>query len=344
MDKDFETSWKEFFQKSRDKRNSIVALIALITGTVLILPDVLLTDSYPTHLLYLRIGASAIGFLGFILYKLKKIENGVMVLSYALPVFIVTPYMISTLENLTAVTQQNNTLAVVGIFFIAIFVLKSNEWIIMCSVLYLSYFLFLYFQGNFPFTVYLTHGGSLVLIGFFTFPFITRVKNRMMKENHKLNYEVESQKEELEYYANNDLLTGAFNRRGGMKILKQLILMTQRHQIPLSICFIDINGLKEVNDKEGHDAGDRLIQTVASRFLDNIRKSDSLFRFGGDEFIAVFPGCNLEESEIILNKITDKSLFSFGLAEYKENMTEEEFIKAADQSMYRNKQEKPDND
>lgn len=350
MEQDFEASWKEHYIKSGDRRNGIVAIIALITGTILILPDVLLTPDYPLHLLHVRIGASVIGFLGYLLFKLKKIGNGTMVLFYALPVFIVTPYMVAILKDLTAVTQQNNTLAVVGIFFIAMFVLRTYEWIIICLVLYLSYFIILFNFGAFPFADYLSHGGSLVLIGFFTFPIITTMKYRLMRENYKLNFEVQCQKEELEYYANNDILTGAFNRRGGMKILEQSIRMTQRHEIPLSICFIDINGLKQVNDRQGHDVGDIMIKTIARLFRENIRKSDSIFRFGGDEFITIFPGCSLDDSQAILDKVlyavsTFKSeetkeiplAFSHGLAQYRENMSVEDLIKAADKEMYKDK-------
>lgn len=350
MDQNFEESWNEHYRDLGDKRNGKVALIALIAGTLLILPDVLLSESYPLHLLHVRIGASAIGFLGYFLFRFGKIGSEAMILFYALPVFIVTPYMVAILDNTTAVTQQNNTLAVVGIFFIALFILRAANWIIICIVLYSSYFTILLYFGYFDFTEYLFHGGSLVLIGFFTFPFVARFRYRFMKENFKLNFEVKCQKEELEYYANNDILTGAFNRRGGMNILEQSMRITQRHEIPLTICFIDINGLKKVNDRQGHNAGDILIKTIARLFRENIRKSDSLFRFGGDEFIAIFPGCSLDDSRPIVDKViyavsTYKSdeteniplKLSYGLAQYKEGMTVEDLIKSADQEMYKYK-------
>lgn len=348
--KDFEESWKEQYKQIGDKRNGKVALIALLAGTLLIFPDVLLSESYPFHLLQVRIGASSIGFLGYILFRFKKIPSETMVLFYALPVFIVTPYMVAILDNITAVTQQNNTLAVVGIFFIAMFIMRALTWAIICIVLYLSYFVFLEYYGHFPFSEYLFHGGSLVLIGFFTFPIIARIRYRLLRENFKLNYEVRCQKEELEFYANNDILTGAFNRRGGMKILEQSIGITQRHGIPLTICFIDINGLKQVNDELGHDAGDLMIRTISHLFRDNIRKSDSLFRFGGDEFISVFPGSSLKESRPIVDKVLKAASqfhsaetediplkFSYGLAQFKEGMTLGDLIRTADQEMYRDK-------
>ena len=350
VDIDFEKSWQKHYDALGDRRNKIVALVALIAGTILILPDVIFSENYSQSLLNIRILASSIGFIGYVIFVFKKINNRIMVLFYAIPVFSVSAYMVAIETDITTITQLNNTLAVVGIFFIALFILKVSTWIIICLVLYASYFGFIMMFGELPLSEYLFHGGSLVIIGFLTFPIIVKVRYGMLKENYKLAYEVERQKEELEFYANNDLLTGAFNRRGGMKILEQSISMSRRHNIPLSISFIDINGLKKVNDEFGHASGDILIQTIASLVKDNIRKSDSLFRFGGDEFIIVFPGCSMEENKLIMKKIRKASddyesadtsgfdiTFSYGLAEYDENMTIDDFIKSADREMYNDK-------
>jgi diguanylate cyclase (GGDEF)-like protein len=347
LDKTFETAWIERFNFLSDKRNRTVALVALITGTALIIPDVMLTANYSSSLLILRIFASSIGFLGYFLFLMNKMNNRTMVLFYALPVFSISSYMVALMSDTSSITQMHTTMAVAGIFFIALFILKMSTWIIICVVLYLSYFISIVLLGQLPLSEYLVHGGSLVIIGFLTFPLVARIKYRMMKENFMLSYEVQRQKEELEFYANNDILTEAFNRRGGIKILEQTMSISRRHKIPLSISFIDINGLKKVNDEHGHASGDILIKTIAQLIKENIRKSDSLFRFGGDEFVIIFPGCSLEENKHIMLKIRKAAAdyrsedteefniaFSYGLSEFTEDMSVDDFIKSADKEMY----------
>ncbi len=350
MTDNFEKSWKQYYKTAGDKRNKKVAIIALLAGTVLIVPDVLFTPDYSRMILSLRVVASLIGFIGYFLFLFKFINNRVMVLLYALPVFILSSYMVAIETDHTIITQLNNTLAVVGIFFMATFILNVTSWIIICASLYVSYILSVLIVGELQFSQYLLHGGSLVLIGFLTFPFISRIRYKLNRENYKLNFEVNQQKEKLEFYANNDLLTHAFNRRGGMKILEQAISISNRHHLPLSICFVDIDGLKKVNDEFGHAAGDILIQTISGLITGNIRESDILFRLGGDEFIIVFPGCTIEDSNHIMELIRNKTSeyksddtkkfnvsFSYGLSEYDGVKTIDEFIISADKAMYSDK-------
>ena len=346
----FESAWKEDFRRQSDRRNGMVCLIILILGTAIIIPDVLLAEAYPLWLTALRAGVSLIGFVGYLLFRLKKISNRVMVLLYAVPMFALTAFIVALQTDIVAVLQITNTLGIVGLFFVAFFILSASSWILIGAVLYISYFLSLSLIGPFPLSDYLSHGGFLILLGFLTFPFITSIRYRLIRENFKLQFEINSQKNELEFYANNDILTGVYNRRGGMTILGKMIKMSKRHDIPLTISFIDINGLKRVNDDYGHAVGDRLIRIVADLLKERIRVSDTLFRVGGDEFIAAFPGCRTRESRDIMESVRSAAAelsagdscefpvaFSFGIAEYDGSMSIDDLIKAADREMYLDK-------
>lgn len=335
---EFKDAWESYYREFGDKRNGVVALLILLLGTLVILPDYFFADSYPKDILILRIIVSILGFLGLLLFYFKLISNRVMILIYAIPMFILTTYMISRVMDPLDITQQTNTLGIVGIFFMGVLILDTRSWIIISSTVILSYVIFILFFGANLTSEYLAHGGFLMVAGFITFPIIARIRYRLQRDNYIMAYEIKCQKEDLEYYANNDILTGVFNRRGGMQILQKAISMAHRHNLPLTLCFLDLNGLKMVNDSGGHAEGDRFIEHVADSIRGRVRESDTVFRFGGDEFIIIFPGCNKEEALMIINDIEGVQRdFSFGIAEYKEGMTLDELINKADKSMYVNK-------
>ncbi|MPN29135.1 Diguanylate cyclase DosC [bioreactor metagenome] len=107
--------------------------------------------------------------------------------------------------------------------------------------------------------------------------------------------------DKVKYYSEFDEMTGVYNRRAGFKRLSQV--NTNKTSCTISICFVDINGLKEVNDSFGHDTGDELIKTVVLGIKDNIRNDDFITRLGGDEFLIVFSGIAKDEAEVIWDRI-----------------------------------------
>lgn len=109
--------------------------------------------------------------------------------------------------------------------------------------------------------------------------------------------------DEIKYYSEYDAMTGVFNRRTGFEKLKQLYKNIEKNEKLVSVCFIDINGLKDVNDFLGHDAGDELIITVTRGIQNNIRSNDFLARLGGDEFLIIFEGLDEAEAEAAWQRI-----------------------------------------
>lgn len=116
----------------------------------------------------------------------------------------------------------------------------------------------------------------------------------------------QAEKERIKYFSKYDTMTGIYNRRAGFARMAQLYQELRNSNLPMSLCFIDINGLKEVNDYLGHEVGDVLILTVVDAIRSNIRSNDFLARLGGDEFIIVFYGLDEMQAEEIWTRISQR--------------------------------------
>ena len=169
--------------------------------------------------------------------------------------------------------------------------------------------------------------------------------------------ERKKKEEQLSHFATTDILTGVYNRRMGMELLGKEIKITKRRNSLLSICFLDLDGLKKVNDEHGHQEGDKLLKKVALVIKNNIRESDIFCRMGGDEFLVIFPDSSEEAAEGIWQRIltdfqkmnrSQKCKYpmhvSHGIVEYHKGCFEEgkeidELIELVDKRMYKEKQQ-----
>jgi diguanylate cyclase (GGDEF)-like protein len=158
---------------------------------------------------------------------------------------------------------------------------------------------------------------------------------------------VESLASEVYKLAALDQLTGLYNRRSGEQRLAQEISRAQRHGRPLTVLLMDLDGLKQVNDKHGHAAGDMVLKGFAERLQRAIRGSDLAVRLGGDEFMVLLPECRVEEVrhvlarveglEVIYNNEKIPCRFSRGWTDYKAGEAPQELLKRADDALYENK-------
>lgn len=159
-------------------------------------------------------------------------------------------------------------------------------------------------------------------------------------------------RERIKYFSEYDTMTGVFNRRAGLELLDKTYRDVMKNGGKVSICFIDINGLKQVNDNLGHEAGDELILSVVVVMKKYMRQSDFITRLGGDEFLIVFIDANEEQAENIWNRVNDEYKkineienrkymisVSHGIEEFKFNSNEyiDNIINLADEKMYNEK-------
>lgn len=112
-------------------------------------------------------------------------------------------------------------------------------------------------------------------------------------------------KEQVQYYSEYDVMTNSYNRNAGIQRLNLLYKNLTKSNCTTSLCFLDVNGLKEVNDVLGHEAGDELLITVANTIRSRIRADDFMIRFGGDEFVVVFSGVAAEQAEQVWARIVE---------------------------------------
>lgn len=159
--------------------------------------------------------------------------------------------------------------------------------------------------------------------------------------------------EQLQYYATVDTMTGVLNRRTGLTLLEKQIKLMQRNKSTLSICFIDADNLKFVNDTFGHDEGDDFIIIITDIMRSSVRRSDTLCRLGGDEFLIILPDCRKEKAEEVWSNIKKKIdafndqdakpytfSLSHGCAEYtwEDDLLTDKLLSQADKRMYEEKQ------
>ena len=155
----------------------------------------------------------------------------------------------------------------------------------------------------------------------------------------------------LEFLSNNDALTNVSNRRDFEEKLNYHLNIFKRRKNDISLVFIDIDNFKDLNDKYGHEIGDRVLKRVAEILKSEIRKTDLLARWGGEEFIITLVDSNLESSKKITEKLrvliqTDIKLkeiisqeisASFGLTLLEESDSLEKLVARADEAMYKAK-------
>ncbi len=103
---------------------------------------------------------------------------------------------------------------------------------------------------------------------------------------------------ELKEQAIRDPLTGVYNRRYFNQIIAQERNRAKRYDHPITFLMIDVNRFKEINDRFGHQTGDKVLQTVASLLAGEVRETDLVVRYGGDEFLIVLPETDEETSAL----------------------------------------------
>jgi len=152
----------------------------------------------------------------------------------------------------------------------------------------------------------------------------------------------------LEEMATVDALTGAYNRRKFDDDLKSIIKQQERYSISFSLVLFDIDNFKNINDCFGHNEGDHVLQCISRLVIKNIRATDTLFRWGGEEFILILPQLKLESAKVVAEKIRNliqyhdfgieqKITISLGVGEYKPNENKDQIIIRVDNALLKAK-------
>ncbi|MCE7859652.1 MAG: diguanylate cyclase [Chloroflexi bacterium CFX2] len=164
--------------------------------------------------------------------------------------------------------------------------------------------------------------------------------------------EIELLQEELREQSIRDPLTGLFNRRYLEETFERELARAIREETTLSVCMADIDNFKSFNDRHGHKAGDLVLKTLAEIFTTHSRAADVVCRYGGEEFLILMPGADLdttarraedwrsifEQSRIEFDGEILSTTLSLGVAVFPhQGRTSDEVIKLADEALYLSK-------
>jgi len=158
--------------------------------------------------------------------------------------------------------------------------------------------------------------------------------------------------EELKGLATIDTLTEVLNRGSGLLFFNKQLKLSKRNNSKLSICYLDVNGLKTINDTYGHQEGDETLKLVSGFLKETIREGDIACRLGGDEFLLILPQCPIDQALVVWKRMADKVAdfntskkkpyiisLSHGIAECdpSEEKSVDQLLAIADREMYKTK-------
>ncbi|MDF0751628.1 GGDEF domain-containing protein [Marinobacter sp. 71-i] len=158
----------------------------------------------------------------------------------------------------------------------------------------------------------------------------------------------ENQRERLEHLATIDPLTGVKNRRSMDQELSMAVASASRTGVSYALVLLDIDYFKKINDEHGHNVGDDVLVEMVALIEQNIRKSDQLFRFGGEEFVLLMSGVDetglravMHNLQHIMHKFLrhpgGQVTASFGVALLRAGETPDDWLLRADEALYKAK-------
>jgi diguanylate cyclase len=181
-------------------------------------------------------------------------------------------------------------------------------------------------------------------------------KDQALAELKRIHLEIEQKQAELlemnavlVELSNTDRLTGLKNRRFLQEKLEEQIVGCDRNQEPFSLCIIDIDHFKKVNDTYGHQTGDYVLEKLSSILKVQSRKEDIAARYGGEEFVLLLPNTDVSESKTIAENLRQSIAYStwemgqitvsIGVATFIPTDSETTLLQKADQALYTSKEQ-----
>lgn len=178
----------------------------------------------------------------------------------------------------------------------------------------------------------------------------------LMREVDSLRQELDNTNRRLrqmEDVADTDALLPIPNRRAFVRELNRMISFAERYGTPSTLMFIDLNDMKNINDKYGHDAGDKALFHVARLLSDNVRTTDVIGRLGGDEFGVILAQADekigaekaasladiISENALELDGETLSMSLAFGTYTFRSGDKPDDALDKADKAMYENKRD-----
>lgn len=271
----------------------------------------------------------------------------------SLTFYMIFASLLMILFVVAAANRQHEALMFLVIlsFIFGVFRLTTREWLVLTALVSGAYAIILSEQPALD----AREGLALWIFATVTFlmfslvgGYISGLRLRLVESTRRLEQLVQQTKE----LAIRDELTGAFNRRHMMGRLGDDAARARRYKTPLSVCLLDIDYFKRINDTLGHPAGDAVLRAVASFFPTLLRSTDVFARFGGEEFLLLLPETDLrgarglaERVRIGASRLAVEGLpadfritLSAGVAQFRADESVDALLKRADIALYRAKE------
>jgi diguanylate cyclase (GGDEF)-like protein len=127
--------------------------------------------------------------------------------------------------------------------------------------------------------------------------------NAMLAAIQKAKFQLLQAQESLRFHAEHDSLTGVLNRRAIRDVLRRELARSRREKNTLGVIVADVDHFKKINDHYGHGAGDAALVAIVQRIAATLRPYDVVGRYGGEEFLIIAPGCDLELTEKLAERV-----------------------------------------
>lgn len=155
--------------------------------------------------------------------------------------------------------------------------------------------------------------------------------------------QLEFKNTELDQMLTIDPLTRAGNRTALEESLRRVKNQFDRYQTPATLMMLDLDHFKQINDSQGHAEGDKVLRKLASQIQERLRASDTLYRFGGEEFIIIAENTRISQAAYLAEDIRRRTALandvtiSIGLAELRADETTDSLVTRADRALYKAK-------
>jgi diguanylate cyclase (GGDEF)-like protein len=171
---------------------------------------------------------------------------------------------------------------------------------------------------------------------------------RPLRLEYERRREAEQLGADMSQLAITDPLTRIMNRRGVTVSLLDAMAQAERYSTPLSVAMGDVDHFKRINDKHGHEAGDKVLVQIASVLSDALRMPDKVGRYGGEEFLVVFPHTTLAQARKIaermrgevqkaavdIGEVRQEVTISLGVTQFQKGEDLEQLLSRADKALY----------
>ncbi len=338
-DKDLE---REFFNNDMKRYEKCVGPIAMIYGTIYMM--FLIADYFAIE--------SALGFQRIVIIRglflmvsaliyvaAKKINN------YTQLAYLITAYEGLAVMGFLGIIDQYESLTLLSFFSVvaitlAIYVIPNKLSYAQVISIFLSLSFFIFYAnritGMDTFMFLKLASYSFIII---TYCNIGAYLTHFYKRKHF------AENRELLRISITDSLTGLYNRAKFNEEFNRWATYCNDHEIPLALVVLDIDDFKRVNDSYGHLVGDQVIQNIALITKKTIRSMDIAARWGGEEFVILFPNTDIHQAREIMESMriciqnnecgtVDRMTCSFGLASLKKNESPESLLQRADKLLY----------